>query len=67
MEPKTLTYDTNNPHEWPYVLTLKDVSAITKISKSKLLSMAANEELPVKRVRGRWLINKDSFLGWLAS
>ncbi len=51
---------------WPYVLTFNQhISPITGISKPKLLSMAANGEIPVKKIRGRWIISKDVFLNWL--
>ena len=57
----------NEPSSWPFILTTKQVQQITGIGRNKLLDMLQTGELPCKRVRGRWFINRDALLNWLAS
>jgi len=56
-----------NPEEWPFVLYVSHVMAITGMGKNKTLDLLQTGELPAKRVRGRWLINRDAFITWLKS
>ncbi len=67
MKKKTSTLDTTNPESWPYVLNAQQVMEITKMGKNKVFDLLQSGELPAKRVRGRWLINRDAFLAWLKS
>lgn len=55
----------NDPISWPYVLTANQVQEITGIGRNKMLDMLQKGEFPSKRVRGRWLINRDALLDWL--
>ena len=57
--------DIANPGKWPFILTPKQVMLITGMGKNKTLDLLQSGELPAKRVRGRWLIPKESFLKWL--
>lgn len=62
----TNDFDPKNIDTWPYVLTFNQhIRPITNFSKPKLLSMAVSGEIPMKRVRGRWIISKDAFINWL--
>lgn len=57
--------DKREPSSWPFVLTVAQIMAITGVGKNKILSLVQTGELPAKRVRGRWLINRESFMAWL--
>lgn len=59
------TLDQSNPESWPYVLRPVHVMAITGMGKNKMLELLNSGELPGKRVRGRWLINRDALLEWI--
>lgn len=59
--------DKNIPENWPYVLQPNHVMVITHMGKNKVLELLQSGEIPAKRVRGRWLINRDALLNWLAS
>jgi len=57
--------DITNPETWPYVLDSKSIMMIAHIKKSKFLLMVANNEIPVKKIRGRYSITKDALIKWL--
>lgn len=57
--------DPATPSTWPHLLTLRDLQILTPWGHSKLQRMAADGELPAKKVRGGYVITKDSFLAWL--
>ncbi|HNX29720.1 MAG TPA: helix-turn-helix domain-containing protein [Syntrophomonadaceae bacterium] len=59
--------DINIPDSWPFVLRPQDVMQITGIGKNKILDLLQSGEIPAKRVRGRWLISRDSLLNWLSN
>ncbi len=61
-----MDFDPKDSSTWPYILTInKHLGPITGTSKPKLLDMAKTGELPMKKMRGRWIIGKDTFLNWL--
>lgn len=57
--------DQTNPETWPYILHPVHIQQITDMGKNKTLELLNSGELPAKRVRGRWFINRDAFLTWL--
>lgn len=61
------TIDRSKPESWPYILHPIQIQQIADMGKNKTLELLNSGELPAKRVRGRWLINRDSFLKWLNS
>jgi len=63
---RTTNLDPAKPNEWPAVLALPELQRVLPFGKNKLLSMAQEGELPAKKIRGRWLISKDSLLNWIA-
>ena len=56
----------NDPETWPVLLNLKNVMAITCIGKSKALALVQSGELPMTKLRGRYVISRDGFLTWLS-
>jgi len=59
--------DRTNPEQWPFVLYVNHVMTITGMGKNKVLDLLQSGDLPAKRVRGRWLVNRDAFISWLKS
>lgn len=57
--------DKTRPETWPAIMTLRDVQTVSPFGRNKLLEMANTGEIPVRRIRGRWVINRDVFIAWL--
>lgn len=64
---KQIAIDIATPESWPYVMTLKHIQIVTGWSKSKTLAMANEGELPARKIRGRWVVNRDQLIEWLKS
>lgn len=55
----------NKPDTWPLLLTLKQVQAITGFGKGKALNLIKSRELPMVKLRGSYIINRDTMINWL--
>lgn len=58
-------FQKNNPDTWPILLNLKEVQTITGIGKNKALIMIASGELPMIKLRGRYVISRKGLVAWL--
>lgn len=58
-------FDKNNPETWPVLLKLQQVMAIVGVSKGKALSLIQSGELPMSKLRGRYVISREGFHKWL--
>lgn len=65
MNVQQIEFNPQDPDSWPPMLSLKEFRAIARIGHNKALSMAAAGDIPVKRVRGRWMMTKVALLDWL--
>lgn len=56
----------NNSDTWPLLLKREDVQKITGFSKGKVLKLIQDGNLPMVRLRGGYVINRDAMIKWLA-
>ena len=54
----------NTRKELPFSLTVKDLKKLLPFSDTRIYQMLECGDIPGRKINGKWVIPRDSFLAW---
>lgn len=48
----------------PFALGVSDIKHLLPLSDSKIYMMLDNEEIPARKIGGKWVVSRSEFLAW---